>query len=216
MTELAQFSVTPIIEDPQLDRGDDLYLSIYFSGNGEIDHNKLHVQFPFDDVFKQGGSEFVETVGDNSDINVNTENASNVGYTIRLSETHFEYDELSDSLEVFGRIGGEKNHGHNPPLLVRIKTKTDAKPGDYTIPITLTYQDVEGNIGQDYKEASFHVNSWQEENDTKLKIIAVIGATATVLSFIWGPILEGIVWLQQVIEFAISFYGDILDQFHFF
>ncbi|WP_199233650.1 hypothetical protein, partial [Halorubrum sp. SP9] len=201
MTDLAQFSVTPIIEDPHLDRGEDLYLSIYFSGNGEIEHNKLHIQFPFGDVFKQGGSEFVETVIDNGDLNVNSESSSDVGYSIGLSDSLFEYDMSSDSSEEFGRIGGEKNHGHNPPLLVRLETKNDARPGNYTIPITFTYQDTEGNIGQDYKEASFHVNSWQEENGTKLKLIAVIGATVTVLSFIGGPILDGLMWLYQLIEF---------------
>ncbi|WP_157745970.1 hypothetical protein [Halorubrum trapanicum] len=216
MTELAQFSVTPIIEDPQLDRGEDLYLSIYFSGNGEIDHNKLHIQFPLDDVFKQGGSEFVETVEDNYNINVNRESASDVGYSIRLSDAHFEYDESSDSPEEFGRIGGERNHGYNPPLLVRLKTKDDARPGDYTIPITFTYQDTEGNIGQDYKESSFHVKSWQEENSAMLKIIAGLAAIFTVLSIIIGPILDGIAFLYQLIDFAISFYSGILDQFHLF
>jgi len=104
----AQFSVTPIIEDPNLDRGDDLYLSIYFSGYGDIAHNKLHIQFPFGNVFEQGGSEFVETFVDDDHTETNTESASNVGYSIGLNESHFKYDKSSNSPEEFGRIGGEK------------------------------------------------------------------------------------------------------------
>ena len=207
----AQYSVTPIIEDPQLDRGDDLYLDIYFSGNGRIDHNKLHIQFPFADVFEDGGSEFVQTIGDNGGTNEIKERASNVGYTIGLNEAHFQYDESSDSPEEFGRIGGERNHGNSPPLLIKLSTKQEARPGNYTIPITFTYQDSNGNISQDYTEASFHVNSWQEENSEILKKIAVIAAAATVLSFVGGPIVDILEWIYQLIVQAISFYGGILN-----
>lgn len=196
--ESAQFCVTPIIEDPQVDRGDDLFLNIYFSGNGDIEYNKLHIQFPFGDVFEEGGSEFVETVGDGGDVSKNRERASNVGYSIGLSDSHFTYDETSGSPEEFGRIDGERNHGGNPPLLVKLSTKNDARPGDYTIPITFTYQDSNGDIEQDYKESTFHVNSWQEENSTFIKSLAVIAATATVLSFIGGPILEILGWIFEL------------------
>lgn len=211
MTESAQFSVIPIIEDPRLDRGDELYLRIYFSGNGDIVHNKLHIQFPFDDVFKQGGSEFVEMKAGESDISVNRGSDSDVGYSIGLSDSHFEYDESSESSSEFGRIRGERNHGQNPPLLVRLKTKDDAKSGDYTIPITFTYMDENGEIEQDYKEISFRINSWQEENSKALKIIAVVGATATVLSLIGGPIWDVLEWIYQLLEFVVSFYSGIFD-----
>lgn len=207
----AQYSVTPIIEDPQLDRGDDLSLDIYFSGNGDIDHNKLHIQFPFADVFEDGSSKFVQTTSRNGSSAEMKGSASNVGYTIGLNEAHFQYDESSDSPEEFGRIGGERDHSGNPPLLVKLSTKQGARPGNYTIPITFTYQDSNGNISQDYTEASFHVNSWQEENSEVLKKIAVIAAAATVLSFVGGPIVDILEWIYQLIVQAISFYGGILN-----
>lgn len=197
--EYAVYTVTPILEDPYIDRGGKLKLELYFSGQGDIKSNKLHIQFPLDRVFKKESSYIVRRFENEEGITEKTERADNIGHTMGLDEEYFKYDTNSDSPEEFGRVNSERAYQGKAPLSVELQTKEDAVPGDYSIPITFTYKSEDGDLRQDFNEINFHVNSWQEENRKTLEVIAAIAAILTVLSIVGGSLGDMLIWLIRLI-----------------
>jgi hypothetical protein len=191
----AVYTVTPILEDPYIDRGGKLKLELYFSGQGDVKNNKLHIQFPLDRVFEKDSSSIVRRFENEEGITEITDRADNIGHTMGLDEEYFKYDTNSDSPEEFGRVNSERSYQGKAPLSVELQTKEDAVPGDYAIPITFTYKSEGDELRQDFNEINFHVNSWQEENRKTLEVIAAIAAILTVLSIVGGSLADMLIWL---------------------
>lgn len=195
----AVYTVTPILEDPYIDRGGKLKLELYFSGQGNVEDNKLHIQFPLDRVFEKDSSRIVRRFEDEKGVTEVTDHADNIGHTMGLDEEYFKYDTNSDSPEEFGRVNSERSYQGKAPLSVELQTKEDAVPGDYSIPITFTYKSRDSGLRQDFNEINFHVNSWQEENRKALEIIAAIAAGLTVLSIVGGSLADVLIWLISLL-----------------
>ena len=109
-----------------------------------------------------------------------TRKADALGVTIHLSQGYFFANPKVNDIpasSTFTQGVSEVEWDNEPPLLLKINTKTDAKSGDYDISFAFTYGD-DQHILKDFKTISFHITNWWERNQLWVEII--VGAMALI------------------------------------
>ena len=77
------------------------------------------------------------------------------------------------------RLLSEMMHDNHPPMLLRVNTSKNSRPGDHDIYLTLIYGDDDSELKMDQKAVRFHVNSWVERHSKALQwIIVLLGLLA--------------------------------------
>jgi hypothetical protein len=168
---------------PKLNPGETVQVEIYLSGYGIPARNKLHIQWSSDDVVDNNqpgviqawlGSRIHEATKRKIPFKlVKPEEARIVlegrphsgGLTIHLGSGTFlrPVQVLEPKNDEFERVACELMWDGKPPLLLNLKTSSDAPSGDYEIAFTFTYADGQG-LFQDRRTVQFHIRDWQERN----------------------------------------------------
>lgn len=200
----ASYQVIPIVRRSKIEPGETVEIEIFITGSGDVESAKLQALHTQEDLidedepgemvysvdFKRGDDGCPELVmGEDA---LKSRDIDNWGTMAFVTEAIFytpSETDSSDSVDMngddfeFQPIVGEAAHGGNPPLLLRLKTKGDARPGDYQIPFILTYGEEDAPL-QSKATVDIHVQSWVERHRKVLEILAIAGTMAIVITSI--------------------------------
>lgn len=198
------YQVVPIARRSRIEPGEAAEIEIFISGSGDIESAKLHVLHTQDELIDLNSPGTMEysvdyqedrkgepklMMGDDALTEFKIDNWGTMAF---ISDAiFFTPEETGESEQIemnreevgFQPIVGEAPHQGNPPLLLSLNTKPNARPGNYEIPFILTYGD-EKNPQQSVATVDIHVQNWVERNRKTLEILATIGTMAIVLSSI--------------------------------
>lgn len=201
------YTLIPVLQTPEIDPGDIVEVDFYISAIGDIDKNRLHIVYAYDDLFAEdvgflspgvkggvdeSGRQGIIPKEDGDDI---TWDLSSTGTQISLPSWFFldmpsEHTKsgglagLEGHAEAYPQKVSEVRYGDFAPLEMKFNTTTEAAPGNYTITIIFSYES-NGELFTDREEVQFHINTFREQYEPIPTTIAVIAGIAAVLSLVY-------------------------------
>jgi hypothetical protein len=195
-----------------VDRGEDLAVSVFFSGYGEIAESKL-IFFPSPGVFSSEESTARHSFGQFPDgsygMGINKEvGIDDAGFAMNFSGVQSADWKRStlffDTNEgLVPTLATEKIAPH-APLEVNLRIKKDARPGPYTISFCFTYFDSK-TWQSEVVTIPFTVRTVWQRREGHIATVAYIAAVATVVGAI-----AAVVALRSDIASALSAIGAFI------
>jgi len=200
----ATYEIIPIVRRSRIEPGETAEIEIFIAGSGDVESAKLQALHTQEDLIdEEEPGEMVYSVdfaeGDDGcpelvmgEDALREKDIDKWGTMAFVTEAIFYTPSEADSSEPvqmndhdleFQPIVGEAAHEGNPPLLLRLRTKDSAHPGDYKIPFILTYGEQETPL-QSTATVEIHVKSWVERHRKVLEILAIAGTMAIVITSI--------------------------------
>lgn len=202
-TSEAVYSIDASLSNPTINPGDILEIAVYLSGYGIPDKYKLTVIWSYPKVIeeKEGNITFLdgyEISGGNVmvrfktvPLGVGNSSASFAAWVVPSNAIFatvppFVQPDFPEKIGI-RMVMGEFNWGGNPPILIELKTSTNAAAGDYQVGLTFTYGN-ETNPKQDSKFVEFHIRSmwWGYPRENWLFGASVFGGATAWLALIIG------------------------------
>jgi len=218
----SSFQVIPILLTPSIKQGETIEINLFITGYGKITKHKLNVLPSSRKLIDEKESAFFSNVHKVKDPKPNEPKIimgkaaqkpsefqfSNSGTYINFSK-HFFLDkkEIMKSPPIpehgIPNISGEIEIEETPPIVIKLKTKTDAPRGDHKIDLVLTYAeggnndnnggDDSGNNGDDdehddrtefstdHKVITVHVKTWLETDGWKWAVAGTLIALGSLV-----------------------------------
>jgi len=190
-------------------RGDNIEIDIYLTGLGVPDTSKLFILFSSPNIIdfsipgiattcvkyspkKLNGKDTIIPVA--GEKYVDRHEVDPNGLTFRSLEGFFlpvpKFPVTNEEQLLMPEVMAEKQFDGYDPISISLKTLSKAKPGDYEINTTLTYE-YQNIIKQASNKVKFRITNWWDRNQwwviTSGSIIAFILLVLTVVN-IWFPI----------------------------
>ncbi|MDX5990280.1 hypothetical protein E6P09_17240 (plasmid) [Haloferax mediterranei ATCC 33500] len=189
------YQIVPVIQTPEIDPGGPVKISIFISGFGDVDKNKLYVNHYHEEIIdeenpgtlrycihdahdKESGEYSQPASGEDY---LCTHQLDAVSVYLNLAKSYFVGDSRNlHSERALPHSVAEQTHDQLAPLEYELNTKDDARPGNYDITFSLSYT-YEDMAMQDTQTVVVHVNNWKEAHQTKLEIVGTILALGILL-----------------------------------
>lgn len=203
-TDRASYEVIPIVENPVVNRGGEININFYFSGNGlNPPNSKLYINYGGIQLESSNPGVITtsiemrtsEDISDSDIEDVSEEdlfiaagsNAMNErdiqpdesGFVHSVGPHFFENKEVEPPF-TFQPIYSEVSHNACPPISISINLDDNVSPGDYEITSVLTYGNEEV-VKQSKSVNSIHVNSRVEQYRFQIVVFGLILTFSTLL-----------------------------------
>ncbi len=189
------------IGKPVIDPGETLEIEQYFSGYGIIGNSKVNF-YTSDDIYDPKKSTVYHSLGDDNErglaFGVAKSGFTKLGMSLDLSsgimqpgwkrKTYF-FD-IGNTLAP--QISTEMQLGDSPPILYKLKTRKNIKPGNYSLEFNFTYFNGE-RWDCDKKNIEFKVRNFLERRSTLIGVLALIASIAVIISSGLIPILKQLI-----------------------
>jgi len=173
------YSVVTRPRNYNIKRGDNIEIDIYLTGLGIPGTSKIFILFSSPNIIdtsspgiatsciklspeKLNGKDTIVPVAGGEECVERHELDPN-GITFRQLESFFlpvpKFPVLNEERLLMPEVMAEKQSGGYDPISISLKTLKKAKPGDYEINVTLTYE-YQNVIKQASDKVKFHITSW--------------------------------------------------------
>lgn len=193
------YTLLPVVHTPYVNPGDTVEMSLFLSGSGNVDKNKLDINHNhpaiiaedpgiitshISDAVEQTNHEFVGPAA-GFDI-AKSQEMNTYGMYINLARSYFIPDIRHDVPDRALPPGvAEQNWESLPPISYELNIDKEAPPGNYKIFFTLSYEN-DGVVHQDQKTVEIHVRNWVERNRTALRLIGIAGTLIAFFSLVFS------------------------------
>jgi len=206
-----RYTLVTNLHKPSIDAGETITCDLFIVGSGAVQRSQIFVGHSNPNLVDENiGSVKTSLIIDENDEIVygdaaldhardHTDDLSEAGGHYSFDNRYFEtidydLDEIED-LD-FGVSFLETRHDTHVPLQFQLPTSENAKPGDYTIPLVLTYESEESVLRQTKEPISIHINDAREQWEpwpTYARIaIAVIGTVSLMLTAVSVALTAGL------------------------
>jgi hypothetical protein len=182
---------------PVRNKGQTATIDLYVSGYGDIEDCKFHVQYnqpKLIDSDKPPKIEYLDSLIPDSDSNPSERGfVSSPPVLFFRPDPEFEGDSMPP-------LKTEVSNDNKPPIQIELPISTSANPGDYTIPVTFTYEG-DGELRQSQTAVDIHVNNFRQKHNRSVAIAGMIVGVAALLRFFGiglSEVLTAVDWLVRL------------------